>query len=64
MEELKKFIKRVYDPSDGALNSTCSEGNGDDQFADGEKRGFAWALLEVAGIIGLELPPFEEWIPE
>jgi len=58
-EQLKEYIIKSYDAHDGARTSMWSQGNGDDQFADGENRGTACTLYDIAKIIGLELPPLE-----
>ena len=61
LEALEKYIKAQYKPEDGAKTSMHSEGNGDDQFSDGENRGTCWTLCDVARAIDLDVPdPHEQ----
>ena len=60
MEELIEYINKNYKPADGARTEMYSEGNATDVFNDGEARGTAYTLKEIADIIGLETAPLEE----
>ena len=61
-DKLKQFIEKNYKASDGARTSMYSEGNGDDQFRDGETRGYARALSDVAKQIEMDVAPLEEQV--
>ena len=57
---LEEYLKKNYKPEDGARTSLWSEGNGDEQFNDGELRGQAIALKDIADSLGVILPPLAE----
>lgn len=60
MEKLKDYIMKNYYPKDGARTSMWSEGNGDDQFSDGQAMGTAETLSAIAELIGMEVEPLSE----
>ncbi len=60
MEKLIEYIKKNYNPKDGARTSLWSHGNSDDVFSDGQSSGTAQTLSEIAAIIGLEVEPLKE----
>lgn len=61
LETIERLIKARYAPKDGAKTSLFSEGNGDDQFSDGEARGVCRTLYDIAVAIEMALPePHEQ----
>ena len=62
MEEIKKYIQEMYKAEDGARTPLWSLGNCNDVFQDGEQRGVAKTLSDIAEIIGLEIKPLEKQV--
>lgn len=59
MENLEQYILKNYRPENGSLSALTSQGNGDDQFADGYDVGVAVTLFKIAGLIGMKIEALE-----
>jgi hypothetical protein len=60
LEMVKQFILENYSSQHGGYTEMRSEGNSTDVFADGESRGVAVTLKDIADIINLGLAPLVE----
>ena len=60
IDKLKAYIKANYESEHGSLTELDAEDNADDTFINGERRGKALIMYEVAQYIGLEVPELQD----
>jgi hypothetical protein len=60
IKKVEKYIKNNYHAYRCGWTVSRSEGNYDDVFNDGMDCGKAWALYQIANILGIEVEEPEE----
>jgi len=54
-EKIEAYIKKNYDPEDGAATPDRCAGNAHDVFDDGEAFGVCYTLYNLAKFIGMDV---------